>query len=648
MPPRSEWPRQLQRARVGAFVLIAIQFVALLVWCYVLARRFALTTDFSTFEQAVYLIAHGHLDPYSTTFGHPFWQDHGDFIAWPIALLQLLWPHPETLSWTQAAATVGAELAAIGWICDIAARVAHRDGARRFPAALVLVGAVLLATSPWVVWACSYDVHAEAFSALFVMLAGRDLFNGRRRAWIWIVLGLAAGDVSATYMAGLGLSAVITGRGFWRNGVAIAVLSIAWLALLGHIHGSLGTPIGQYASILGNNGTVPQSGSATSVAVALLTHPLRAITALWTNHINVWANVAPTGVVGWLWLPVLAPSAIVLLESGMAHDGNFALPGIQNLVLVPLSTVGIIGLCAACRFERSRTSRIVLCGLLGAAILNALIWTAIWLPRASATWLRVSPAAARVLTQARKQIPAGAEVVVSQGVAGGFAARPSLYLIATPKMSVPVATRSVWFVVTPRQGIELASVAAQYADIGQLAGTPNVQLVLRAAGVWVFRWTPAAGVKRFHLGVPRSVVPAFTVAGPSSIAVLTGPERDWHLATNGHSGYVVDHAYWRVNAGSYSATVSLAASTTATVEVWDDTTNTLLSRTTVPDTAGPIRVRSPVTVPPSTERLFGGWGIWRIAMTPPAGAQLEIRVWTPGGSDEVSVYSVGLSRARVH
>ena len=211
MPPRSEWPRQLRRARAGAFLLIAIQFVALLVWCHVLASRFALSRDFSSYEQAVYLISHGHLDPYSTTLGYSFWHDHAEFIAWPIALLQLLWPHAETLSWTQAAAIVGAELAAIGWICDIAARVVQRDGARWFPAALVLTGAILLATSPWVVWACSYDVHTEAFAALFVMLAARDLFMGRRRAWLWVILGLGAGDVAATYMAGLGLSAAVTG-----------------------------------------------------------------------------------------------------------------------------------------------------------------------------------------------------------------------------------------------------------------------------------------------------------------------------------------------------------------------------------------------------------------------------------------------------
>ena len=301
-----------------------------------------------------------------------------------------------------------------------------------------------------------------------------------------------------------------------------------------------------------------------TVALALLAHPIRAIRAIWTNHVNVWANVAPTGVVGWLWLPVLVPSAIVLMEGGIAHGGmNFALPGFQNLIIVPLSAVGIIGLCAACRPGRSRTRRLVCAGLLSVLTLNAIVWAAVWLPQVSTTWLRVSPAAASVLRHARSQIPAGDEVVVSQGVAGGFAARRSVYPIMRQQMTVPASTRSVWFVITPSQGIETAAAAAQYADIGQLAGAPNVRLVLQAAGVWVFRWTPPAGVRRFHLGAPQSTLPAYTVGGPTSIGVLTGPDTGlvsghqrplglrrrprllagerWHLSRHGFAGGV-DHS----------------------------------------------------------------------------------------------------------
>ena len=112
-PPRSEWPPALRRLRRIGLALIAVQFLAFCVWSSVLVHRFALTHDFVSYEQAFYLISHGHLNPFSTSFGHPFWQDHGSFLLWPLAFLQWLWPHPTTLLWLQDAAAAGAEAVAL-------------------------------------------------------------------------------------------------------------------------------------------------------------------------------------------------------------------------------------------------------------------------------------------------------------------------------------------------------------------------------------------------------------------------------------------------------------------------------------------------------------------------------------------------------
>ena len=59
--------------RVGA-LLIGLQFVGLLVAGTVLYRHWDVTNDYALYSQAWYLIAHGHLDPYSTVIGHPFWK----------------------------------------------------------------------------------------------------------------------------------------------------------------------------------------------------------------------------------------------------------------------------------------------------------------------------------------------------------------------------------------------------------------------------------------------------------------------------------------------------------------------------------------------------------------------------------------------
>ena len=84
-PPRKEWPVALRRARIVGFALIGVQLIGLGWWSYVLASRYALTKDFAEYEQAAFLLAHGHLDPYSTIVSNTFWQDHGDFMFLPIA-----------------------------------------------------------------------------------------------------------------------------------------------------------------------------------------------------------------------------------------------------------------------------------------------------------------------------------------------------------------------------------------------------------------------------------------------------------------------------------------------------------------------------------------------------------------------------------
>ncbi len=97
----------LRRLRQIGLALICLQFLAFCIWSAILVHRVALTHDFITYEQAFFLISHGHLDPFSSSLGYPFWQDHGSFLLWPLAFLNWLWPHPVTLLWLQDAAAVG-------------------------------------------------------------------------------------------------------------------------------------------------------------------------------------------------------------------------------------------------------------------------------------------------------------------------------------------------------------------------------------------------------------------------------------------------------------------------------------------------------------------------------------------------------------
>lgn len=649
VPERARWPVALRRARKIGFVALGVQLMALMVWSHILTNRFALTRDYASWEQALVLLSHGWLDPYSTTLGHNFWHDHAEFIAWPIALLEALWRKPETASWAQDAAAVGSLAVAFAWICDIAANLGERGGSDRRSVALIALGAVILVSSPWVVWTCSYDVHVEAFATLFVMLTARDLHAGRRRAWLWWALGQAGGgDIGATYSVGVGLSMSMMGRRFAKNALPMAFGSLIWLFVLGKIHSSEGSPLGQYASVFGNNGALPQSGSGVTVAKAIVTHPINDVKALWVNHTNIWANVAPTGVIGWLWPPVAIPALIVLLEGGLTHGGmNFALPGFQNFTIVPLTAVGIIGIGAwVARGEFNKRRRLMR-AIYALVLVNAVTWSAIWIPSALSTWLRVSPSAASVLKMARAKMAYGDEVAASQGVVGGFAGRKYIYPIMAPNVTIPAQTKTVWFVITPLQGIETAEASVSDADVAQLSETPGVSLVMQGAGVWVFEWHPQAGQTSLVLHGSRRVMPAWVDPGAGGVPVLEGPVSDWRLGSNGKTGYVLSRAYWREPGGFYQASVTLSSTSPTDVDVWDDTTNTLLSRQTVPATEGKTTITADVNVDSGQhDKMDDGPGIWQMGFIHSEGSSIEIRVWDAGGDADVSVYGTSLLKAR--
>ena len=115
--------------RLG-YVVLGLQLAGFLVWSTLLYRRFALTSDFAIDHQAWFLIAHGHLHPYGTLQGFPFWQDHSEFLLWPLALLYWVWPHGVTLLWMQDLGVVGAEAVAFTWLCEIAERPRGHGGTR--------------------------------------------------------------------------------------------------------------------------------------------------------------------------------------------------------------------------------------------------------------------------------------------------------------------------------------------------------------------------------------------------------------------------------------------------------------------------------------------------------------------------------------
>jgi len=649
-PPASEWPPTLRRLRRIGLALIGIQFLALCVWSSVLVHRFVLTNDFTTYEQAFYLISHGHLDPFSTSLGHPFWQDHGSFLMWPLAFLDWLWPHPTTLLWLQDAAAAGAEAVAFLWVCELASMRARKALDHRALWACVCLALILLVLNPWVVWAVTADFHTEPLATVWLLAAARDLFAGRRRAWIWIALALLTGDVGASYCGALGVSAMIAGRRWWRTGLAVACVGFAWMALLGAIHATKGTLPSYYAPlILGHLGSVPAGTTSLAVVKAVILHPGRVISAFWANRLNVWASLSAAGLLGIAWPPALVPMALVLVEGALTHGPRFSAPGFQNLPVLILGAVGTAAICLKLAERRSTRRRLLLPALLLALALNGIGWATVWFPRLPKTWLPVTPQAGATLRQLESRIGPQDEVVVQQGVAGGFARRRFVNTFYTPPRRFRVETRRIWLIFAPTQGIETATPSVIYRAIGWLATMPQMHLVVSANGIWAFEWTPPPGIRQFRVIVPSSpVIEAWTLAGTAGRSVREGAPRNWYAESNGKQGYVVSGDYWSEPAGPVSAQVSLAVSGMTNVELWDDTSGVLLERKALSKTHGSTTVHLTGQVTAAiTSTVYRGWGPWHIKPKSPSADQiLEIRIWTPGHTDKVTVHSLSLQRPR--
>ena len=629
----------MRRARRIGYVVLGLQLCLSLWWSTLLYDRFALTFDFTMFHQAWVLIAHGHMNPYNTIKNSYFWQDHSEFIMWPLALLYWLWPHSVTLLWVQDICVIGAETVAFTWLCELAERRLPGRGA----AWLAGVGLILLVVNPWTWWTLSWDFHTETTAMPFAALLAWDLCNDRHRAWVWVIPLLASGDVAATYIAAIGLGAVLAGKRWRLRGAVLTCLGVGATVLITLVHGNLGSGGGlqAYAYLASTGHATPQLGLG-AMAKGIVLHPGAAAQQLWAKRPDIWANLAPGGLlgVGYVWLLPMALN--VEVANNLFVGWLFAAPGFQSLpmyVLLPVGTIAVLARIA----RRYRRTALLLTGLV---LAQAIGYAAVWLPRTPGEWLRVPASTAATLADIEARIPASAEVIASQGVMGRFAGRADIQALFGPGF-VPLQGGETWLIITPMAGTETMNTDDAMALIGELAGPLHATLVTHANGVWAFRWRPPPGLH--HLTVPYrpASLPAWATAGPAGRAVMTGPVQGWHVTSADGQGYVSDGLAWERSAGRYQASIVLSSTGPVNVEIWNDTGNVLLVRRSIPATDGAERLSLPVDATTGYQaRSYSGWGPFQAEfLKPPPGQRLELRIWSPGG-ETVNLYSAALTTAR--
>lgn len=626
----------LRQVRRIGYAVLGLKLAAFGFWSTLLYRHFALTPDFAQYQQAWYLIAHGDLNPYDTVGNFTFWQNHAEFIMWPLAPLYWVFPSGLFLLWLQDACVVGAELVAFRWLCEIAQRQRPGGDARWLAGA----GLVLLAVNPWSWWAVSFDFHAECLAVLLTVLLARDLVAGRRRAWVWVIPLLACGDVAGTYVFGLGLGAVIAVRGARRRGALMACAGLGAVLLVAVIHGNKGSGHGlqayDYLAAPGYTGSL----SLLALAKGLAAHPVAVAAKLWSKRIDLWANLGPSGLLGLGFWPLLPLLLVVTLSNDLFRGFLFSEPLFQSLpvyVLMPVATVGVLGWLT----RRRRRTGLALAGLVAA---QAIGWSAVWSPRTPDQWLRVPGGVAATLAAVEARIPASAAVFASQGVVGRFSGRRDVRPL---NGNLPVQPGQDWFIFTPWAGIETQTTAGAMVFAGQLAGPLHATLVTDAHGVWAFRWSPPAGIRRLRVPGGAALLPAWTAPGAAGRPVLTGPPASWHVTSTGREGYVAGRLEWQRPPGQYRASVTLSSAGPVNIEIWNDTGGVLLTRQSVPSTSGIMTISLPVDASAGFDTtIYGGWGPFRaqFGMTHEY-ERLEVRVWNPGGGT-VNVYRAVLAPVR--
>jgi uncharacterized membrane protein len=676
--------RAFERARKFGLFLIFAQFVFYCIWSFWEYTHWALTWDFSSYYQAYWLLGRGDLNPWSTTLGMYFWQNHAEFIMWPLAFFSWLFPTPYSLLIIQDVGTSLTALVAFDWIIDY---LRSRPPTRSVPPAwLAMVGAVIVVGNPWPLWSLAFDYHAETMAGLFVLLAARAFYKNARTKWLWSFVTVLTGDVGATYLAGIGISlALVNYRALdvrhWRQnlqwikglltGVAIVGGAAIYLSVIHAVGGDQGSGLDAYAYLVANqHAGIPSHFTLTGLILGAITHPLNFLKVLWDRRYNLYANIAAPGLIGFFTPWGLGVPLVLEIENGLHSYAFFSVPGFQSEPMYGFVNFGTIVALASLarlvdrgalfhwRIDWRKWTKLARAAVLLIAA-NAIAWAVIWYPAAPAHWLRVPTSSAQVLDEIATKISPQDEVFVTQGVTGRFAGRQWTYPImgAGAYGYSLMHDRNAWWVITPFVGTEMTATVVDLNMIAKIVTELHGKVVVAKNDVWAleipaYSDAPRGQRQEVYFTMTPQILPAWTTRTTVGERVLTGPVDQWHMTAYSPPdrpvrGYVNWGDYYQALSGEFAAQVTLDAHVNGKVEVeaWNADTNVLLMRRSVPSTRGVQTFTFKFWLDPSQmkpEWVYKGWGPFtQTPIPPPAGNRVEIRVWTPGGG-RVDVYKIGL------
>jgi hypothetical protein len=341
-------------------------------------------------------------------------------------------------------------------------------------------------------------------ATFFTVLAGRDLWSGRRRGWIWVGCVLLCGNVATSYVAALGVAALISGRRRWRMGLILIGIGVAWLGVVGLVHSGKGAALAAYA-YLDKKTTVNDSvGGIFTIVTGMVVHPSIAGHVVRSRFGQLYNFVGGAGTIGFFSAVGGVLSTVVLLPSVLNSSDAFItnVGGSQNFMAVMACAIGIAMLATWLTRQgtgRSHRWRVALAALALVLAVGAVVETALFsahfTPKSGQTFAKVDDATAAQLASVSARIPDQAETIVSQGVVGRFAQRHSFYPyfdVFADGQIVPLYGRTVYVVLVPRAGIEAAPVPGTEAAIAMMRQL-HAQTLSARDGVYAFAWRVPAG-----------------------------------------------------------------------------------------------------------------------------------------------------------
>ena len=620
------------------YLILGLQFLAMCQWSLVLLWHYSESVDFAMRYQAWWKIAHGHFNPYTTPLGRFFISDHFELINWPFAPLANFWPHMGWILWIQDAFVLSAECGAIAVIRHfLPANWWPREWK---PTRVLTIAAAAMALSPWTWYTVSNDVHYQTTGA--IGLAIWFLYFGLKKRWFvagfFALLTFSVADVAGTYIIALALSLAIIHRKSLKSLLWIGLYALAgvmWGSVATIFHGSVGTNFAvHYGYLLGPKGSAAvQHGTMVKVLFGILKHPLLAWSHFKTSLGSWFSYNSSTGFLGML-NPISILSQLVMLQTGLSGKiGRLAtIPWETFAATITMIPASILTWGWVATKAKGQLRRFIIRYLPWVLIINAAMWSVVWLPRVQLDYARMPSNTMVTLGHAQHFIKPQDATFASFGVIGMYSDRKYDFKLGYSH-SDHFWTKNTDFIVVPWSAIENLYPAQHLALVTALASLPGATMPVHKNGVFVVREDRTATLQSFS---PQRHI----ALQPIAMWLSEGHNSAQHcqqiltlctVSTGNQTGTINYGLTWNLATGKWQVHLDINSTAPLTIEFWDNTTKKLLIRRTFLNSVGPqdftYRMHSTGKPP-----LFTGWGPYQFRQLPPGDVNdpVELRIMKTG------------------